>query len=67
MAHLFAQNGVLHCISSMLHVFTLSLSLRLLDFILSYHLIPIKTYKKEQFNGEKLGAGKYLNKATEVF
>jgi hypothetical protein len=66
MAQLFAQNGVLYCISPMLHVFIPSLSLRLFDFIFSHHLIPIKTYRKEKFNGEKLGAGEYLNKATEV-
>lgn len=31
-----------------------------------HHSMPIKTYWKEQYNGEQLEAGEHLNKATKV-
>lgn len=51
----------------MFYVFILFLFLRLFDFIFFYYLIFIKIYRKEKFNGEKLGVGEYLNKVIEVF
>lgn len=70
MADLFAQNGVLYCISSVFREFIPPAPAVFCSGLISAfffnHRVPIKTYGKEQFNGETLESGEHLNKSTEV-